>query len=69
MLEKDFKETIVNIKSEIINTKTQIERRRIVLWICTKKEKSELKTKKIIVKKVFQKSTFRGINRLMENFL
>ncbi|CDA16207.1 unknown [Clostridium sp. CAG:571] len=28
MLEKDFKETIVNIKSEIINTKTQIDIRK-----------------------------------------
>ena len=27
-LEKDFKETIVNIKSEIINTKTQIDIRK-----------------------------------------
>lgn len=32
------------------------------------KRKIGAENKKIIVKKVFQKSTFRGINRLMENF-
>ena len=37
------------------------------LWICTKKEKLEQKRKMMIVKKVFQKSAFHGINRLMEN--